>query len=247
MIHLIRADLRRILRKRSFLFVAFVTILLSTGNALWNRRLLWSGFSYAVGQTPILRNGSVLLLGLAVFSAVYSDEFRARSMQAAIGRGVPRRRIILAKAVDCIVLSVLLYGVYLLFLLLLGQLLGAHMNGEEVRILVLSACLGAYTLICCAPLAAVFLYMTDNSALAVFMLVLITAVIPAVLGMINSFVLIHNLHLPHYYITGFADRAYADMMLGGGGGGTLLAGAALYLGLALLLSFLIYRRKELDF
>lgn len=247
MIHLIRADLRRIVRKKSFLFVALLTALISVLLALWNTRNLWSGFSYAVNQMNFLHGGSTLLLGLAVFSAVYSDEFRARSMQAAIGRGVPRRRIILAKAIDCIALTVLVYACLLAFVLLLGVLLGAHMTAEDVKILVTAACLGAYKLICCAPLAAVILYRTDNDGLAVFLFLVLAAVIPTILQFAGETILFHNLHLSHYYISGFADRTFSDIMLGGNGIGTALTGGIIYLGLAVLLSWLVYRKKELNF
>lgn len=247
MIHLIRADLRRILRKKSFYIALAVAAVLSVLLVLWDRTHLWNGFAFAVHEKNYLLNGSTVILGIAVFSVVYTDEFRAKSMQAAIGRGVTRGRIIAAKIADVIALTAIIYGCFSVFLLLLSLAAGAHMTAADLKILLLTVLMGAYTVICCAPLAAVILYITDNSALAVFIMLLLTTVIPTLSSFLDTRVLFHNAHITHYMIQGFANRAFSDMMLGGNGAATLLLGAVIYLGLALLLSVLAFRRKELDF
>lgn len=45
-----------------------------------------------------------LLVGLFVFMAVYADDFKCRSMQVAIGYGIPRGRIVLGKLLESAVL-----------------------------------------------------------------------------------------------------------------------------------------------
>ena len=41
-----------------------------------------------------------LIIGVFVFLSVYADDFKCRSMQVAIGYGMPRGRIILAKLLE---------------------------------------------------------------------------------------------------------------------------------------------------
>lgn len=248
MIDLIRADLRRILRKRSFLLVLVVSAAIAVLLILWNKAQdVWNGFAFAVSQRAFLKSWSTLLLGIAVFSGIYADEFRARSMQAVIGRGMSRAKVIAAKIIDCTLLTALVYAFFLAFLLLMGHITDARMTPDDLRILVLSAVSGAYIVALCAPAAAITLYRTDNIPAANVTLVVLLAVLPGTLRLMEMTVLFHNLRPTHYYIEGIADRAFSDMLLGGGGILTLAAGAAIYLGLSFLLSLLVFGKKELEF
>lgn len=246
MISLMRADLRRILNKRSFQIVLGLTAALALSFVIMDRMNFWNGFVFAVNRINSLESTIPLIIGLALFIGVYADEFQSKALQAAIGRGLPRRRLILVKIIDCTVLTAGIFLCFFVFFVLLGLILGAHMTPEDLKILALSTVSGAYTVILCTPLAAVILYATDNTALAVFAELILIAIIPFVLQLFGRVLLIYDFHLDTFYITGFADGFFADMMLRGGGILRLLVGAVLYLGLAYLLSWLVFRKKELD-
>ncbi len=246
MISLIKADLLRILNKRSFQIVLAVTAALVLALVIPDRLKFWNGFVYAVNRINALTTTIPVIIGIASFLGIYADEFQSKSLQAAIGRGMPRRRLILSKIIVCSILTAIVFVVFFVFFVLLGRILGAHMSPEDVKILALATVSGAYIVICCTPLAAILLYATDNTALSVFAELLLISVIPLALEMMGSKPLIHNFHLDSLYVTGFANGFFADMMLTGGGFLRLLAGAVLYLGLAYLVSWLVFRKKELE-
>ena len=90
------------------------------------------------------------------------------------------------------------------------------------------------------------MFATENKALSVFIELLLLVIIPMIFFFINDLPFVYNNRLTSYYITGFADGFYSDMMLFGGGLGRLLLGAVIYLGIAYVLTTLIFTKKELE-
>lgn len=84
-------------------------------------------------------------------------------------------------------------------------------------------------------------------ALSIFIELLLISVVPMIFVFINQVPFIHNSRITTYYITGFSDGFYSDMMLYSGGAGRLLLGAVIYLGMAYILTALVFCKKELEF
>lgn len=246
MTSLIRADLGRILRKRSFLAVIFLSAADSAGSALWARNDVWNGFAYAVNQGSILTGICVFLIGLSVFLSIFADDFVSGAMKVVVGRGFSRTSVIIAKVIDCVLLTILSYGFLAAFQILLGVLLGAGMSPDDVKNLLLCAVSGAFQVICCTHCAAVVFFLTDNTPFSTFMDLAFLGIIPIALNLMSGSVIFHNIHISNYYISGFAQRFFSDAMLGGGAALTLVTGTLIWLGIPSLLSILIFGKKELD-
>lgn len=97
------ADIRRVLHKPSFLgacatfaglFFLLVFLYFNPG---------FTADQY-VAKISAFLSFFPLLVGLFVFMAVYADDFKCRSMQVAIGYGIPRGRIVLGKLLETAVL-----------------------------------------------------------------------------------------------------------------------------------------------
>ena len=97
---LIKSDIRRILTKE-ILYIFTVILWIS---AIFTKN----------GKTPgqqidamegLIDTFGIILISIPVLLCVYGDEFKAGSMQIAIGRGVSRTKIIFAKFLDCVILS----------------------------------------------------------------------------------------------------------------------------------------------
>ncbi|MBR1629762.1 MAG: hypothetical protein IJ679_10950 [Lachnospiraceae bacterium] len=246
MTNIIKADLRRILEKRSVQLILVLCLGLSVFDALWDKHHFWNDFVFTVHQRNLIDGASTIFLGLVLFSAVYADAFRARSLQAIIGHGLSRPMVIAAKILDCAILTIGIYACYFVFQLVLSLATGASLDDFDRTILFFSAVCSAYVVTCCSSLAAAVLFATDNVALSVFAQLALLMIIPFVLELTGTLVFFHNNHIADYYITGFSERAFTGMVLDGSGFGTLLLGTTLYIGLAWLLTFLIFRKKELE-
>ena len=161
---LIRADLRRILAKPGFYICPLI---------------LFALFVYGLFQSPIeydsyydsleiqLNYLYPFLVLLPIFTCVYGDELKSGTMVTAIGRGLSRTKVILAKFIDTLVLSL----TFCLFFLLMDQITFDRFSVvlTKVQILrVLSAYLACWLKIqgFCA-FAAIFVYLTWNSSVGV--------------------------------------------------------------------------------
>lgn len=246
MTSLIGADLRRILRKPAFLAIVFLSAAFSAGTAVWDKNNVWNGFAYAVNQGSLLTGICVLLIGLNIFLSIFSDDFVSGAMKVVVGRGLSREKVILAKVIDCTVLTLLVYAFLTVFQIILGRVLGVELSSEDLTILLLSALSASFQVICCTLWAAVVFFLSDNLPFSTFMDVAFLGIIPIALEMMAGTIFFHNIHINEYYITGFAKRFYSDAMLGGGAILTLLTGIVIWLGISSLLSILIFGKKELD-
>ena len=168
-------------------------------------------------------------------------------MQASIGRGVSRTRIILCKIITCVAVSILIFTCLAVFLCLLGLVMGAKMTARDLAILLLCVLKAAYCTAGYAPIAAVIIYLTDNKALSVFINVVLLLFLPLFLTLLEQSVLFANLHPSRYTLEGFACRGFSDLLLTGRGAGMLIFGFLIHMLIAFLLSTLVFARKELDF
>ena len=247
MINLIIADLRRVLRKKNFWMVPGVAALISVISIIFERFSYFNGLKYAFNRQADLTGYIALFVGIVTFIGIYADEFSAKSFQTAIGRGIQRHKIIAVKLINCTVLSCLVFLCFWVLFCVLGVITGAKMDIGEYKVITLACVCAAYTVICAAPLAAVVLFATENTALSIFIELLLIAVIPMVLTLLDQMPAVYNSHISMYYITGIANGFFADMMLYGGGVGRLLLGAVVYLGIAYILTVLVFCKKELEF
>ena len=179
---------------------------------------------------------------LPVFTCVYGDELRSGTMIPAIGRGLSRTRVILAKFLDTLILSL----AFCLFFLLLDQITFDRFSVllTRVQILrVLSAYAAAWLQILgfCA-FAAIFVYLTWNSSVGLVVGLISISFSKMILDWLQS-----HTHLPFYDVTlmGQADQARRQFDAGNTWLHHLLF-VLLWYALFLAVSALIFNRKELE-
>ena len=99
MTNYLRADLHRVLHKQSFLgsvgafSVLFAVLVFIYFNPSFTAEMYVAKVTSFLSFFP-------LVIGVFVFLSVYADDFKCRSMQVAIGFGMPRSQIILAKLLE---------------------------------------------------------------------------------------------------------------------------------------------------
>lgn len=99
MLNYIVADFYRIFKKKSFyIFLAFCSLGFIAVN------FIASGSNYSAENYTVLTVSLLsfvpIFVGVYVFSAVYTDDLRSKSLQTAIGFGKKRSEIILVKLID---------------------------------------------------------------------------------------------------------------------------------------------------
>ena len=99
MIRMIRADIRRILKKVMFYIICLIAYIIM---------FTIEKEDTAIDQISTIKMAMELLgsalFPIAVFIFVYGDEFKAGVIHSIIGRGMSRAKIVTAKYIDCLIL-----------------------------------------------------------------------------------------------------------------------------------------------
>ena len=224
-----------------------IVLLMSLVWAVHTKMNVWNGFSYTAEQADAI-GITELLLGIMIYLTVYADEFSSNSMQCLIGRGISRFKLLAAKCIDCGIITAVSFGVYTIWVLLLGLVLGAHMNGTEAVFLCTQFLVAGVKTFGFATLAMIVLYATKNVSYATVANVLLIVASDLFLAGFHKIPGIKFMHWDNKIFSGAVECAGIDLQLSGGGAlATILWDLGKVVVVSLLLSYLFFRRKELDF
>lgn len=115
MISYIKADFYRFSKKKSFaVLLGLFTLGFTTLMIVFRDKI---GFAEAL--VDMLISMSPVLVSIAIFTAVYSDDINAHALQIPIGNGLTRIQVVFAKLLETILLNMLVFvyaGVHLIVL-----------------------------------------------------------------------------------------------------------------------------------
>ena len=246
---IVKADFRRIMKKRSiWIFMIMSWILVSTLILREYAFGKWNGFSFMTNAS--YTGSTTLLLGVTILLSVYGDEFGSMAMTTIIGRGFSRTKVILAKFLDTAALVLEAFTLLTLVLLILSLFLKPHMSPFEFKALACSYIVDIYTMIGHIIFASFFLFLTESIPLSVFIYVALDSIIPTVLIFARqSFSFVSRYNLDRYSYSALGRMAYADFMLGMDRSAVcmLLFGLVFFVGGFLALTILVFNKKELNF
>ena len=190
-----------------------------------------------------------LVIGIAVFLAVYNDDFKSMIIISIIGRGNSRLRIIIAKFINSVIITLILYAVFALQILVMTKAIGIELIPDERLALCLGVFRGIYITIGYVTMAAIVIYATGNNAFSVFMLVMFYLIIPNILPLSSNLPIIKNIHIERYDYRGLCSNGLSDIILGmtSRGVAILIFTFIIYVGASLAIIFKVFNKKELDF
>ena len=246
---LIRADIRRILKKPS------VIVLLCLALAFLGLLVIGSCLAYDKDAVVPVKNLMArmrmpeLLIGLVILFGAYADDFRSMSYACVIGRGLTRSKLVFAKLLDTVILTALMYGIITLVLRVGLMLVGCEFTPRLSRAFYMTIFISAYKTVGYIALASMILYITNSIPVSTISLLLLYIAVPlsALLFSLNPQV--KALHIERLHYAGLADNAFSDFMFGSAGMGIvkLVLGLVVYLGLVLFVTVRLFDRKELEF
>ena len=249
MTNYIAADLRRIFRKQSFLWAfgafagCFAILVFIYFNPSFTAEMYISKMTSFMSFFP-------LVVGLLTFLSVYADDFKCRSMQIAIGYGMPRGRIILAKLLESAVL--LLATAAGMAVLLAGAplLLGLAPTSQQMASLVLTAAAELLRALGYGAISAVAVFLTQNATGGTILYVLLsskTVYIIATMLLGQDFLRNTVGDLTKYLYTSMLYTCKADLVQGGQPYISLMVALLVYIVLPTVISVVGFRKKELEF
>ena len=182
------------------------------------------------------------VIGIPVFIGVYADELKAGAMQIAIGRGVSRKKIVLSKFIDCVLLTFVLFLLDMAFefmLLRVYMLVPTALQISRMIMLMLSACLKTLGAM---AFSAIFVYLTWNSSLGLVVELISLAFSEVFLGWIQNHTRLPLLDISYM---GQVDQTCANISAGANWILPLCMVLA-YVAVFNLIGIAIFGRKELE-
>ncbi len=247
MMRYLKADLWRLSKRiPRIITIILINIILAVVIIKGSQGDSWNSVFF---MDKLLKGFSMVIMGYGIveFISVFSDDFRAKTMQVAIGAGTKRRHVILTKWTDCMVL---LAGDMLFTCivgLLTGAMTGVHVNGEQIMDLVINflgnliQSGGYYSLV----MILVFHMQSVMIPLLVYMFLSI--------GLLNSVIsslfyidAIQKFHLESFTLTN-AGQSFISRLIVGSLDFKSLIVMLVYIAIGYVVSSLLFKKKELEF
>ncbi len=246
---LIKADLRRILRKKAIwilLILIIIVLPIRTISGLGN--VSDEDFAFALKVADGI-NLFGIVLGLILVLNVYADDFNATTYINTIGRGLSRTKYIMAKFLVVMIVAVAFYMLEGLLAFGLTYVAGVHLNSDEVLIIVCRCVADIVSIASSVAITSVFFFLTENATLGVLVYLAIVLIIPVAIELVIALPFVQKIHLDRYYMTGALSMMTSDFIMGMTLQGilVLLATIVVYVGIAIAASIIVFRKKELDF
>ena len=249
MINYISADLRRVFQKQSFLWAfgafagCFVLLVFIYFNPSFTAEMYVSKMTSFMSFFP-------LVVGLPTFLSVYADDFKCRSIQIAIGYGIPRGRIIFAKLLESAVLLLVTAMVMAILLAAAPLLLGLAPTAQQMDSLVLTTAAEFLRALGYITISAIAVFLTQNATGGTILYVLLSSksvyiILTMLLG--QDFLLGTVGDLTEYLYTAMIYACKADLLQGGHPFICLIAALLIYVALPTVISVVSFRKKELEF
>ena len=246
----IQADLKRIFKRIPHIAVMALLNVILAGVVLNTYRTNWNSVFYLLGGELFLQVMPVVV-GLLDLSAVYGDDFRAKTMQVAIGSGLSRTRIVCAKLIEMAVIVFLDLLELTVFFLIIGAVLGAGVNGAQVAELFGSMLMSALATVSFTSLTMILAFFRQGVGLAnllylVLNVGLVTQLLSLVLGIEAVDRLVGRFHLINLTLYRLLETARSRLMLG-----TFdveaFGGVAVYILLGSAITSMMFKKRELEF
>ena len=246
---LLKGDIRRILLKKSF----YISLLISVAAIIVSITVSYFYYQqtgYTFLYSSVNYAGSLLsVMGLVVFMGVFADEFKNMALSNVIGRGFSRIKVVAAKLLDSVIIMALISVILVIVMLICGKVLGAVMTPMESRAFFLSAFLNFYDTVGAIAIAAMFIFISGNISLGIFMYLGVIVMMPVVFFLIDMVPVLTRFHFPRYSFSGMNYMGFSGIMMGCPVRGTvtLLINGLFYIGISVAIMIAVFRKKELEF
>lgn len=242
----ILADLKRIMIRvprlimMLLVYAVLVIIIAVTYRVSWNSVNFVLFIQKYISFLPIV-------LGMIELVAVYADDFKAKTMQVAIGIGLSRSRVVFCKQVELLVISILDLLIFAIIMLGGAFILDAGLTGAQVGELIVSLVMTSVTIISYTGLTMIVMFYSQGTGTGrIVYLALVTGLVAQVASLALSIKILAPLHLSSFTLEYALSVAKARLLLGSFDLKSFLTIAA-YLVVSFILTSVLFKKRELEF
>ena len=237
---LFKADMRRILKKRSFTVTLIVLFFINLFQTIGASDLPVDEF---IGKTQGYFDGLMMLwITIVIYLGVFADDSAANTIAVLLGRGMKREQVFLIRLIDSAAAAAVMFSVSMLFRQFFIALFNVRLSARQKTLLWIYVLFLIIRASGCLAAALLVQYITGSTALAVFTDVAASVLVQLVLQVIRT---LYGINLYHYSLSGLVDAAYANLAVGRAPW-QLIPAAFFYVFALIWLAAFINARKEMD-
>ncbi len=246
MLSCIFTDLTRVIKKKSVIIWFVIQVLIFVGAAVMIFFVGKAGLE--LGFSPVMSacfNCATVIIGIPVFLAVFKDDLQSKAMQNTIGMGVSRDQLVLSRFIEIAIIYVVSFVLLFVVSYIVGIPFGIKMPehleiAREAGVMLLK-------MICYCAISMIVVFGTMNTSFAQTIFLLLN------FGIVGT--IIQGLNLIPFFVEHKINLSYAtiDGLLGLAKDKTFAAAPfmwvviiGVFLVLPLILTIIIFRRKELS-
>lgn len=246
MLNCMNADVLRIQKKKSYLIMISIVVLSIMVSGIVALVSGDNGSRYFEMITSLSLAFCTLLIGIPIYNAVLTDDFKSRTMQIAIGRGLSRHKLICTRLLEIIIIVFEACIVLTLFTLVCGLIGGVKLSsilpGIQLigRQFVLTVAYSAVSMI--------FAYLSQNgtSGLILYILMSSGALNMILNGILGVLPVIKDYNIGSYLISGMVNKISESASFGTGLLWFLVL-VVVWVCLPTFITMKIFEKKELEF
>lgn len=188
-----------------------------------------------------------MALGFIELIFIYGDDFKAKTMQVAIGTGISRRRIVNIKWVEATILVGMDLLVGFILVIFINLIFATGFSGYHVLQLFAMCFCAFFKTIAYLGVVMIIMFSAQGITFALILYLLLSSgLLNKIVGLLAKIKAIKRFHLDNYTLTGFLDVFSARVALGTIHWPALFA-IMIYMVICFCLTVLIFRHKELEF
>lgn len=247
MLNYIIADLKRITLRipraiaMLVIYAGMVLFLMSVSSSdQWNVVSYMSAVEQYVGFLMVM-------IGLVELVSIFADDFKAKTMQVAIGLGIPRWRVILCKLIEVMVLVLADLVVFALVAFIAAPCVRVAPSGSRMMEIIgklFGVWLGTTAF---ASLSMILIFITQGTLGAIILyLAMASGVVNTLMEIILGLEGIKDFHLQRFTLTALVKMFDAKIILGTFSF-SYFVGILIYIAIGYAVTLAVFRKRELDF
>ena len=245
MLNHIKADLYRITKKKS-LYIMMALFTIGFSFVSFNFRTTPDVFPEFIG---FITQMSPILIGIFIFTIIYTDDLKSHTVQTAIGFGIKRTEIVITKVIEATILLLFFYLYVLVHIFAVNLIFSFNMNSDGFTMIFRYALTYFIQTIAFFAISSVIIFSMQKATLStVFFVLLGSGFVDQILGLVFSFNLIDKLlgFIKPYFIGNITN----DFLMALNGIGDLLVPGltfAVYIIGSIVIASFLFNKVELEF
>lgn len=188
-----------------------------------------------------------VILGTLALLAVYGDDFKARTMQVAIGIGITRSKVVICKLIEMMIVVLIDIFVLTAVVGISAAVLDMALTGEQVMEITAQLFTMWISIIAYSSLAMILLFFTQAAGIAVLLYIALSAkIVSSIVAFPLEIDALLRFHLNRYLLTPFLMRFKTHLVLGSFDVPTFL-GVVVYIVAGVGIAIALFRKRELEF